>query len=186
MMDAPIKNIDKPGDYKLSIMSAEWKQSQKGVLYAEITGVTDIDGEPRKATGYLYMSDTYIQSGKNKGRQLFEVNCDTLEQLGMAKTGKYVNPADIDKIIGAEAYFVMDWEQQQNGGARLVVKFINAGSGGGKSLTANEAADIFRQLAGSGAPRTAEPPKVRPQPVSDADVNQMLDNAADEGTFIPF
>ncbi len=185
-MDAPIKNIDKPGDYKLSIMSAGWRQSQKGVLFAEITGVTDIDGEPRKATGYLYMSDTYIQGGKNKGRQLFEVNSDTLAALGMTKTGKYVNPAEIDRIIGAEAWFVMDWEQQQDGGARLVVKYINAG-GGGERLTNEEAADIFRQLAGSGAqPGKVEPPKVKPQPVSDADVSKMMDSAADEGAFNPF
>lgn len=175
-----MKSINEPGDYRVRIKGAYWvklndKNGDTNRLQACLPGVCDIGGEEAEITGYLPFTNTYIQSGKNVGKKLVDVNNELLIQLGMKPAaGGYIDPAKLtEELEGKEARFVVDYENDQNGNPRLRVRFINPV--GRESLDPNEAKSIFSNLIGSQKPTVQRPPVQAPPPVFE-----------DDGDDIPF
>ena len=166
-----MKSITEPGEYRVKIKGAYWvklneKNGDTNRLQACLPGVCEINGEEAEITGYLPFTNTYIQSGKNAGKKLVDLNNDLLIQLGMKPAaGGYIDPAKLtEELEGREVWFVVDYENDQNGNPRLRVKFIN--SAGREALDPNEAKSIFANLIGSKA-AAAKPPIYTPLPVED-------------------
>lgn len=172
-----MKSINEPGDYRVRIKGAYWvklneKNGDSNRLQACLPGVCDIGGEEAEITGYLPFTNTYIQSGKNAGKKLVDLNNELLIQLGMKPVaGGYIDPAKLtEELEGKEAWFVVDYENDQNGNPRLRVRFINPV--GRESLDPNEAKSIFSNLIGSQKQTVQRPP--------------VIPAAADNGDDIPF
>lgn len=172
-----MKSINEPGDYRVRIKGAYWvklneKNGDSNRLQACLPGVCDIGGEEHEITGYLAFTNTYIQSGKNAGKKLVDLNNELLIQLGMKPVaGGYIDPAKLtEELEGKEARFVVDYENDQNGNPRLRVRFINPV--GRESLDPNEAKSIFSNLIGSQKQTVQRPP--------------VIPAAADNGDDIPF
>ncbi len=168
-----MKSINEPGDYRVRIKGAYWvklndKNGDTNRLQACLPGVCEINGEEAEITGYLPFTSAYIQSGKNAGKKLVDLNNELLIQLGMKPAaGGYIDPAKLtEELEGKEARFVVDYENDQNGKPHLRVKFIN--SAGREALDPNEAKSIFANLVGSKSV-TAKPPVYTPPPVEDND-----------------
>lgn len=175
-----MKSINEPGDYRVRIKGAYWvklndKNGDTNRLQACLPGVCEVGGEECEITGYLPFTNTYIQSGKNAGKKLVDLNNELLVQLGMKPgAGGYIDPAKLtEELEGREAWFVVDYENDQNGNPRLRVKFINPV--GRESLDPNEASIIFSNLVGSQKPTVQRPPVQAPPPVFE-----------DDGDDIPF
>ena len=79
------------------------------------------DGEEAEITGYLPFTSAYIQSGKNAGKKLVDLNNELLIQLGMKPAaGGYIDPAKLtEELEEKEARFVVDYENDQNGKPHL-------------------------------------------------------------------
>ena len=168
-----MKSINEPGDYRVRIKGAYWvklndKNGDTNRLQACLPGVCEINGEEAEITGYLPFTSAYIQSGKNAGKKLVDLNNELLIQLGMKPVaGGYIDPAKLtEELEGREARFVVDYENDQNGKPHLRVKFIN--SAGREALDANEAKSIFANLIGS-TTTAAKPPIYTPPPVDNGD-----------------
>ncbi|MCB5253690.1 MAG: hypothetical protein LHW51_12030 [Candidatus Cloacimonetes bacterium] len=128
-----MKSINEPGDYRVRIKGAYWvklndKNGDTNRLQACLPGVCEINGEEAEITGYLPFTSAYIQSGKNAGKKLVDLNNELLIQLGMKPVaGGYIDPAKLtEELEGREARFVVDYENDQNGKPHLRVKFINS------------------------------------------------------------
>ena len=108
-------------------------------------------------------------------KKLVDLNNELLIQLGMKPAaGGYIDPAKLtEELEGREAWFVVDYENDQNGKPHLRVKFINPA--GRESLDPNEAKSIFSNLIGSQKQTVQRPPVQAPPPVSE-----------DDGDDIPF
>ena len=172
-----MKSINEPGDYRVRIKGAYWvklneKNGDSNRLQACLPGVIEVGGEEAEITGYLPFTNAYIQSGKNVGKKLVDVNNELLIQLGMKPAaGGYIDPAKLtEELEGREARFVVDYENDQNGNPHLRVKFINPV--GRESLDPNEAKSIFSNLIGSQKQTVQRPP--------------VIPAAADNGDDIPF
>ncbi len=166
-----MKSISEPGRYRVQIRGAYWvklddKNGDSNRLQACLPGVCDIGGEEAEITGYLPFTNTYIQSGKNAGKKLVDVNNELLIQLGMqAGANGYIDPARLtEELEGKEALFVVNYENDQNGRPQLRVRFVNPV--GRESLEPDMAKSIFANLVGSKA-ATAKPPVYTPPPVED-------------------
>lgn len=166
-----MKSINEPGEYRVRIKGAHWvklndKNGDTNRMQACLPGVCKIGSEECEIIGYLPFTSTYIQSGKNAGKKLFDLNNDLLVQLGMKPASDgYIDPSKItEELEGREARFVVDYEDDQNGKPHLRVKFINPA--GREALDANEAKSIFANLIGSKA-AAAKPPIYTPPPVED-------------------
>jgi hypothetical protein len=180
-----MKSINEPGEYLVQIKGAYWvklndKNGDTNRLQACLPGVCEVGGEEAEITGYLPFTNAYIQSGKNVGKKLVDVNNELLIQLGMKPAaGGYIDPAKLtEELEGRKARFVVDYENDQNGNPRLRVKFIN--SAGREALDPNEAKSIFANLIGSQG-STAQRPAFKPVPPPAPPAS-----GADDGDDIPF
>ncbi len=149
-----MKQITEAGDYRVRIKGAYWtklaeKNGDTNRLQAVLPGQVEIGGEVAEITAYMPFTNAIIQSGKNAGKKLVDLNNDLLIQLGMKPVaGGYIDPAKLtEELEGKEARFVVDYENDQNGKPHLRVKFINPA--GRESLDPNEAKSIFANLTGS-------------------------------------
>lgn len=167
-----MKQINEPGEYRVTIRNAYWTNTkdERG-LTANLPGYVSINGEEHSIIGRLSLTDTYVQRGKNAGKTLTDVNNEMLISLGMNKTANgYIDPAKLtEELEGKEAYFVVEWENDQNDKPQLRVKYINAT--GRPSLDPNEAKSIFATLISSnGAVKPALPaPPTAAKAVEDID-----------------
>lgn len=166
-----MKQITEPGEYRVTIRGAYWTntQDERG-LTANLPGYVTVNGEERGIIGRLYLTETYVQKGKNAGKTLVEANNEMLISLGMTKTASgYIDPAKMpEELEGKEAYFVVDWENDKNGKPQLRVKYVNAT--GLPSLDPNEAKSIFANLINSGAVKPPLPaPPTAAKSVEDID-----------------
>jgi|GEM_PF-4732967 len=158
-----MKSINEPGEYRVRIKRAYWvklddKNGDTNRLQACLPGVCEINGEEAEITGYLPFTSAYIQSGKNAGKKLVDLNNELLIQLGMKPAaGGYIDPAKLtEELEGREARFVVDYENDQNGKPHLRVKFVNPA--GREALDANEAKSIFSNLISSQKQNVQIPP----------------------------
>lgn len=166
-----MKSISEPGRYRVQIRGAYWvklddKNGDTNRLQACLPGVCEIGGEEQEITGYIPFTNTYIQSGKNAGKKLVDVNNELLIQLGMqAGANGYIDPARLtEELEGKEALFVVDYENDQKGRPQLRVRFVNPV--GRESLDPDMAAAIFQNLTGSAnaAQRPAFQQQSQPKP----------------------
>lgn len=154
-----MKQITEPGEYQVTIRGAYWTEIKDGGLCANLPGYFDDKGDERGIIGRIYMTNTYIKSGKNAGKTNMEVNNDLLIDLGMKKTANgFIDPTKMpEELEGKQAFFVVAWEDDNSGTPRLKVKYVNAG--GRPALDTRDAANIFANLIGSqSAARTMTPP----------------------------
>lgn len=165
--------INETGDFNVIIKDPHWEalDAKNGddcrmALVCPLERISD----GKKTTFRFFFTSTIAQSGRNRGRAMFEINAEAVCKLGMSEP---FAPNKIDELDGVEAIVSMQ-EDVYEGQTRVVARFLDPAKR--ETLSSDKANDIWAKMKG-GSPS--------PKPPSQSDEDQS-DDHDDHEDQIPF
>lgn len=151
-----MRHFTQPGRYTVAITGPHWeKMDEKNGdplrMALVLPCVAKVQGEEDICEYFrIYFTQQIITGGKNRGRSLFEVSAESCVKLGMSQP---FSPHKIGELDGKMCEIVME-ENTYEGKTSLVPKYLNPHTER-ETLSAAEANDIWKQMAGGSAPAPA-------------------------------